>query len=427
VLNKIMSLAGSSILATAIDLLGTMILSRVLLPEGVGQVVLVASLGVMYVAFSNFGLGQSYIYLLNSKGYSEKKVVQNCMAVTLVGGVTAVFVVLILLSEFDDYFGGFPDYCVLLIAMSVAASLSQSFLRPILIAKLRAKLVGGLTLTLSLTSLFCYLVLYFYNTALITVDIVVSIQAVSKIIISCLMFWLVCSSYFNNYSFSKFILKESLTEGRKFYFSFLMAQANVHMTVLLLQKFTSDFSQLGLYSRATSLTLFMTIIPFTIGPLFYARWAKQETETAIKETQLMLKLYFLGLLVICPILVVFSQNILSLVYGDAFRDAAKIFSVLVIGISFKILADPIVNLLSSLGRVYINGYISLFGVICLVAMSVVLIPVYGGEGAAMAFVISNILIFTCLVIYSQTYGLKIRKLYSISRNDIKTIRAVLGK
>lgn len=424
---KISLLASSSLLGVIIDLLGTMIVSRAIFPEGVGQVALVVSLGMMYVAVANMGLGQAYIYLLNSKGYLEKEVIHACIIAASLSSGVAVVAVVYVLSAFSGYFGELSDSCRVLVAVGVASSLSQSFFRPILVAKFKVKSIAVLTVGLSFISVACYVVFYCYDVALLTVDSVLSIQSCARIVVGVVMLWVVGHGHFGKVRFSVGVFKHSFFEGGKFYFSFLISQANMHVALLLMQKYMSDFSQVGLYSRAASLTLLMTVVPFSIGPLLYSRWAKESRSVAAKEASLTVKLFSAGLLVVCPVVVYFSESILAVIYGGSFALAANIFSVLVVGVCLKIVSDPLINFLSSIGKVHFNGYASVIGLVVVVLASVLLVPRYEAIGAAFAFVLSNLSILLILLMASFFNGVKVVDMFVVRRHEINKLIGLVGK
>lgn len=426
-LKKLTALASSTFLATALDMLGTMILARALLPEGVGQVAIIVSMGLMYVAVANLGLGQAYIYQMNSLDRRESSLVHNSIFTIFISVIFAVLILYVLLSLFPDYFGSYSTQLKLVVSFGIAGTLSQSFLKPILVAKLQVKPIAILTILLSTLSVCSFGILYFLYPQVLTVELTLYIQSAAKIIVTIIMFYVVTKTHLSSINFSFTLLKESMLEGSKFYFSLLMAQANIHVSLLLLQSYLTDFTQSGFYARASSLTLFMTIIPFAIGPLFYARWAKVERAQAGSEVSAILKLFLLVLLIVCPFLIYFSEFLIGLVYGEAFKPAAYVFQILVYGIGFKILADPLINYLASLGKVHLNGIVSLLGIVVIVVSSVYFIPLYQGEGAAISFSLSAATILVLLLGVAISQGFKIKEFLLFSHTEMDIIKRVLRR
>ena len=405
-IKKISALASSSAVAAAIDLASSMILSRALLPEGIGQVALIVSLGAIYAAFSNFGIGQAYIYLLNSKGYAIDKVLKNCLGVTLVCCITGFLVSCIILTKFTDYFGEYSDTLLVVISLGIASSLGQTFIRPLLIAQFKIKQVSLFTIGLSFITFIIIAIVFLLDQSLLTVDVALSIQTLSKVVIFLLMLAYLVHDIPEGVGISFSYFKESLSEGKKFYFSFLMTQILLQGSVFGLQFYELGFSEVGLYSRAMSLTLLMTIIPYSIGPLLYSRWSGLETSLAAKELVACMSIYLLGLSFICPIVIFLSKDLLQFVYGRAFVAAADLFSILVLGIAFKILSDPLINYLASRGKVQINGYLSLIGAFSMLSIIYWFTPSMGAKGIAVSVVVSSIVIFIGLLLVVIKYLFK---------------------
>jgi O-antigen/teichoic acid export membrane protein len=188
----------------------------------------------------------------------------------------------------------------------------------------------------------------------------------------------------------KLFIKDSVWIG----ISFILLQINSNFDMVMLG-FMKTNQDVGLYSAAYKLILFMV----AIGS-FYNNSIFPVVSGYAKESKLKLKRFihkntsFIGLggVALCVILFLFAKQILFLAYGDGYRGSV---------LAFQILALTIV--IGSMRLIYINVLIAFnkireslwgVGVGCgiNVTLNLLLIPRYGIVGAAVATVISEIVI-----------------------------------
>lgn len=389
--NKIILIAGSSLTRTALDLLGSIILARALLPSGVGQISLITALSIFHISIYNLGLGQANIYLINAKNNEESNIIQNSIAASALTGLISAISIFIILKNFEGYFGKITYPCIIIYSIATALTLSNSILQPILIAKMRVHLVSALDISLSGISLTTYTLIYLLQEEILTVDLALTIQSSSKILISLLTIKILAKNISPIAKFHRHLLISSIKTGSRFYFTFIANQINTHLALFFMQKNISDLAQIGLYSRAMSLTLLLTIAPLAIGPILYSRWSLTQSNKNIELIKAIRITIILSAIAI-PVLTAISEHLMSAIYGANFAPGAIYFNVLLVGTAFKITTDPITNYLASIEKIHLSGLAIIAGAALTTVLSFIFIPKWGGLGAALVFTTSQLAI-----------------------------------
>ena len=130
---------GGSVVCAGLGVLTSMMLARVLLPEGMGRYQLPLTTATLVVIILGLGIGQSNIYFLNKHRIETKQIVMNSIYFGLVGTVGLLILLPLLFSVFESYFGVLPIWVKIFYSLGVSASLCFNLLRPILMAALQVR------------------------------------------------------------------------------------------------------------------------------------------------------------------------------------------------------------------------------------------------------------------------------------------------
>ncbi|WP_188945087.1 lipopolysaccharide biosynthesis protein, partial [Polymorphobacter multimanifer] len=100
-----------------------------------------------------------------------------------------------------------------------------------------------------------------------------------------------------------------------------------------------------------------------------------------RRASLAMALAFGPLMLIC---VIFPEQLLSVAFGPAFVVAAPALAILSLGQASKAITGPVGGLLSMAGHERVLFLTTVFGVVLLVALALILVPILGLTGAAIA-------------------------------------------
>ena len=169
-----------------------------------------------------------------------------------------------------------------------------------------------------------------------------------------------------------------------------------------------DTSIIASYKTATIIPFALNFIPTSIMIFIYPKYAKnnRNLEYIRKYTKQIIGLLLVGNLFISIFLVVFSKNIVYLLFGIEYGDSIKPFIILsicyFISGTFRI---PFGNILFSMKRVKFNLFVSILTGLVNIILNYLLITKYGSIGASY----TTISVYLLSSLLSVTYFLRVTR------------------
>lgn len=168
-----------------------------------------------------------------------------------------------------------------------------------------------------------------------------------------------------------------------------------------------SIAAVGYYTIPSEMLSRILIIAMSLVTVLFP--ALSEYAKGEEQTEKMNKLYvrstrflFVALFPIIVILSLFSYEILSLWVGPTAADQAHaVFIILCVGIFFNSMAQIPTTLLHAIGKPRMTGLLNLIELPLLVAMNIVLIPVMGIVGAAIAWSVRVMIDCVVLIVLAE--------------------------
>ena len=120
-----------------LGMLTQMILTRKLMPEGMGQYQVFFDTGTLAVTLATLGLGAASVYYINRKKRQAVSVVMNGLYWWFFCSIALVIALCVIVKTFSGYFGELPFLAILGYAVGMTGILLINLLRPVLEAALR--------------------------------------------------------------------------------------------------------------------------------------------------------------------------------------------------------------------------------------------------------------------------------------------------
>lgn len=217
----------------------------------------------------------------------------------------------------------------------------------------------------------------------------------------------------------KYILAYSLTAYIANVFQFLSYRMDFWFV-----KYYSGSEQLGIYSLAVSLAQMLWLLPQAIATIFLAYSGSGNHDIVVNQTNALTRIALSVLLAAGTVLFLAIGFIIPFFYGNEFSDAVFLFRLLLVGIIPFSITTIIASYFAGKGKIRINMYGGIIGFIFCLCFDIILIPVYGIKGAAIATVISYCVstMYTTYV-YIKTSDSSLRQLFVLNRQDIIFIKA----
>ena len=171
-------------------------------------------------------------------------------------------------------------------------------------------------------------------------------------------------------------------------------------------------SEVGIYSAAVRISELWYFIPTTIvssvAPSIYAAKEKSEYHYYKRIGQLLRLLTYISLVISIP-MTFLSQNIVSIMFGSGYVDAGAILAVHIWASLFVFMGVATSPWFIAEGLNHVSLGKTLFGAILNVILNFLLIPEYGGIGAAIATIVSQ----AVAAFFSNAVDKRTHKLFKI--------------
>lgn len=194
--------------------------------------------------------------------------------------------------------------------------------------------------------------------------------------------------------FSKSILKGLLSKSYHFIISGMLVTLYTQMDKIMIGEFLGS-SQVGFYSSAVTICTLWGFIPDALlnsfRPVIYELKSKNEKEYANKLKLLYFIVFWLGI-VFATIVSIFSKFIINILFGSAYISAQVTLMIAVWYTAFAYLGSARNIWFISENKIKYSKKCVIFGALSNLILNYILIPIYGINGAAVATLISQIIV-----------------------------------
>lgn len=172
-------------------------------------------------------------------------------------------------------------------------------------------------------------------------------------------------------------------------------------------KFITNNANVGVYDAGVKISEVWYFIPaLIVSSLFPAIINSQKVSRVFFEQRIM-KLYsllfYLALCVALPV-TLFADHIINVLYGSAFAGASSVLSLYVWAGIPVFLSIAISSYLIAENKTIVSFVSSIIGMVANIVLNLILIPLYGTSGAAVATLISYTLVPLSLILFTDTRG-----------------------
>lgn len=408
---KILFLGGSFIISV--------ILARLLGPEGKGLVTALFVIPNLTISLADLGVRQSSAFYIGQKKYSIQQVMSSNLLLWLVSSFISLIVVIgyYLLPSTSNY-----SVALMLIGASyVPVKVLTAYMNGVLqgiqdIKTLNVKFIIDFSVHIILVVLLVWVLDFGVVGAaaakLITVLAVIYYS--SKVVKKSAKFKI---------QYYKGVPEDLLKKGFAFAIAVFVLQLNYKIDIVFLESMVDSHS-LGIYSVGVALAELIWQLPAAIGVVLFTRSANSlSDEEAGKRSAKLLRITWIPLIMVSLVFWMAAPLFVQIVYGAAFADSAQIIRILMPGIVLMVLFKILNANLSGRGKPLFALRIYLATLAINIALNLILIPVYGIHGAAIASTISytiGAIVFT--IAYHRLTKMAYKDLFIINKSDIAMIK-----
>lgn len=186
----------------------------------------------------------------------------------------------------------------------------------------------------------------------------------------------------------------------------LLSSANNEFSIILLKEFSSS-AEVGIYRVGFQLMLLLSlpslIVNTILSPKIFSLFSKDKIEECQDMITNGVRTSAVCFFPILLFIIIFSEKMIVFIYGEEFKLAANVLEVLAIGQLFNVLLGPVGMVMNMTKNERFSVLYLTVSVVIMIALLVLLVPMYGALGAAIAVSFSLIFYNSCLC--SKLYNL----------------------
>jgi O-antigen/teichoic acid export membrane protein len=383
---------GERILQMLISLIISMLIARYLGPTNYGILTYTSSFIALFATLCQLGLENVIIKQLVENPGQEGYVLGTGIAMRLLASIISIFAIQMLIIVLND-----NNELILLVAALQSISLifrSFDLIDYWYQSKLQSKYV-------SIIKIIAYSVVSVYKVILLilgkTVEWFAFSNSLEVIVIGLLLMHLYSKTGGKKFNLSLRIARDLLAESKHFIIAGIISMVYSQLDKIMIGNIL-DIKSVGLYSVAITLCSLWSFIPSALiqsaRPIIMESKIKDELTYLKRLKQLYAVIIWIGFLY-AAFITIFGRYLVTILYGSEYIGAVPALVIVVWYSSFSLIgsARGIWMICEGLSK-YIS-MIFLVGAICNIVLNVLLIPLWGIEGAATAALVTQII--SCLV------------------------------
>lgn len=392
-----------------ISVVASIITARVLGPELRGQLALLLLIPWLAMTLGRMGIGHAVNYFAGKT--APTKLVLNSFILSSFLSIVLVAISLPIVYALKDvFFKTISESLIILISFLIPFYVFDNHLISLLQGFYKINLRNLLLISQSVVNLVLLIIL--------TIIFKLGLKGALAASIIALVFAVFLSALFlfrdinlKEVSLDFSLMKLLLNFGFKSHIGNILKDLSYRGDILIISYFLPA-SAVGYYIIAVTIAEIIWKIPDSVGSVLLPRIATMEKENARIFTPQVCRRILMPVIFICLIIFVLSKKIVILAFGIQYQPSATALMLLIPGIlSFtiwKILANDII----AQGFPTQYSWSSALALLTMIIMDIILIPIFGINGAAVASTIS----YTTATIFIISIYLKITK---------NTLRSVL--
>ena len=417
------------VLSIIFGLFAMIIIARVLGSSGQGQYTLAILLPTMLYTLLNSGLSISTVFYIGQKKYSDCQIYSTNLFTSLLLSITSIFIGLIIIFFFKDYFFESLTVKLLLYTLLIIPLLfTQKNLQTIFQGKEDFEKFNMIVI-LNQLGLLLFAVLFVLVLDMGVFGAVLSF-AMSQFLMLFASFYFL-KVYYNLLLPSQVSMnyaKDSLIFGLKGHISNVLSFINYRIDIFIIAYFLDDIA-VGLYSVAVLISERIWLVSQSVSSVLFARVANLSDDaernkfTSLASRNTLLITFVGGL-----ILALVSNWFINLFFGESYSQSVIPFLYLIPGVVIFSMSKVLANDFIGRGYPQINTYIAFVTALCNLGLNFWLIPKYGIKGAAIATTSSYLLdalMKSCY--FSSKNNISFSEFYIIKFSDLTLYKNQINK
>lgn len=417
----------SRVLQLCISLIISIIVARILGPEGKGIYSLVILLPTLLITFTQFGIGPASVFYTGKKIYSPKKIFGANIIFSILISTLAITIGFVIVFFFHNrFFPNVPKEYLFLALLLIPLQLFLTFLVDILLGLQEIRKYNLFQIIRS--SIFLLTIIIFLLGLKLGIMAII-VGEIFSYFTGCVILFLYTKKRLGgiNFFLSKKLFSDFFSYGIKSYFGNISTLLHLRVDMWMINFFLNPL-MVGYYSIAAGLSERIWLISQSAGIVLFPKVASEDDQIKIKEfTPIVCRNILFITLFIALFLLLIGRWIILLFYSKSFLESVFPFQILLIG-SVAIAGTRILtNDLAGRGKPMVNTYVAILSLVLNVILNIIWIPKFGIVGCAWASTISYSFMFILKTfIYSKLSGNKIKDIIIPKKSDLKYYKSIIN-
>lgn len=412
---------GTQILLMFIGVATGVVVARVLGPELKGQAALLGMLTEVLFMCGSLGLGSAFSFFIAKKRYPSQQIMTLAIVAALLLGVLVNALFYLSWPLHSAVWSGIPFKLVIISTALVFISLFSNYLVRIIVGygKIYSMNIAGALKTILN---FILVVLLVFSLHFGLNGVVYSLCLASMVEVAFLAIVLrkdIRPRFFWNGDF----LRATFSYGVKAHALLIINFLNYRLDIFLLQYLTGDSSKVGYYSLAVGMAELMWLFPNSLVAPLFSGIAQSDTldRSVITLRTCRWSLLFLSIVAVAGIFL--GRPFIHLLYGVEYLPSFIPFLLLLPGVCLFPLFKLLIIDLSARGYPGYGTITSMIALVINVGANIILIPRYGGAGAAIATSLSYIVMAGLSVLFFVRISKhSVLELFTFDKQEIQYIQ-----
>jgi O-antigen/teichoic acid export membrane protein len=222
-------------------------------------------------------------------------------------------------------------------------------------------------------------------------------------------------------------VKQLLSFGLKSHVGNILKDLSYRGDFLLINYFLTPVA-VGYYSVAVNIAETIWKIPDAIGSVLLPKVSRMGIDDSMALIQLVARFVFIPIMIICCLILLLDESIISFAFGNEYLPSSPVLSLLIPGVLFFTLWKVIANSLIALGYPLKYSITSFVSLVAMLVFDIILIPIMGVKGAAIASSISYVSATLLIArIFGKITSGRFRDLILPQRGDIVLFRKIVNE
>lgn len=413
-----------------LGLLASVIIARVLGPEGNGMYQLIVLLPTTLMTLLNFGVGSASVYYVGQKKYDMRDIIKTNTASGFVLSLGAILIgSLVVFYAADRFFAGVPHPYLYSILIIMPLLMLNDFYLVLFQGVQDFKSFNTLALVRQLVALLTLaLLLLLLDTGLVGTVFSFTIGVLAQFVLTLYFLRKRLNITLFSGDISRQYFKDSFKFGYKAHFSNVLSFINYRADMFIISMFLTP-AAVGLYGVAVTIAEKLWIVSQAISSVLYPVISSSTDNESKNKLTGAISRNVLFFSVLGGILFYLASNLVfSLLFGEAYDRSSDILKMLLPGIILFSVDRILSNDLAGRGKPELNMYTSIFTVASNIVLNFLLIPKIGISGAAISTSVTySLSTLIKMVLFKKETGLSYSKFIILQKEDIEAYKKIIKK